>query len=179
MKGLTKILVSKAELQYRVKELGAEISRDYHGQELVLIGILKGGAVFMADLMREITLPIGVDYMSVSSYGNSSTSSGAIVIKKDIDTDIRGKHILIVEDMIDTGLTLQHLQEHLLTRDALSVKICTILSKPSRRLVDIKIDYEGIEIPDEFVVGYGLDYAEQFRHLPDVWIVDTMELENS
>lgn len=176
MKVLTKILVSKAELQYRVKELGAEISRDYQGQELVLIGILKGGAVFMADLMREITLPIGVDYMSVSSYGNSSTSSGAIVIKKDIDTDIRGKHILIVEDMIDTGLTLQHLQEHLLTRETLSVKICTILSKPSRRLVDIKIDYEGIEIPDEFVVGYGLDYAEQFRHLPDVWIVDTVEL---
>ncbi|WP_028530585.1 hypoxanthine phosphoribosyltransferase [Paenibacillus sp. HW567] len=175
MKGIKEILVSRAELQDKVKALGATISQDYEGQELVLIGILKGGAVFMADLMREITLPIGIDYMAVSSYGASATSSGVITIKKDISTDIRGKHVLLVEDLIDTGLTLQHLRELFLMREAASVRICTILNKPSRRLVDVPIDYCGIEIPDEFVVGYGLDYAEQFRNLPEVWIVETGE----
>lgn len=172
---ITKILVSKDQLQQRVRELGAEISRDYEGKELVLIGILKGGAVFMSDLMREITLPIGIDYMSVSSYGASSTSSGVITIKKDIDTDIRGKHVLLVEDLIDTGLTLQHLKQLFALREAASVRICTILSKPSRRLVEVPIDYSGIDIPDEFVVGYGLDYAEQYRNLPEVWVVETGE----
>ncbi|OKP76330.1 hypoxanthine phosphoribosyltransferase [Paenibacillus sp. P3E] len=175
MTSLQKVLVTKTELQQRVQVLGADISRDYEGKELVLIGILKGAAVFMADLMREITLPIGMDYMSVSSYGASSTSSGVITVKKDIDTDIRGKHVLLVEDMIDTGLTLQHLKQLFALREAASVRICTILSKPSRRLADIPIDYCGIEIPDEFVVGYGLDYAEQFRNLPEVWIVETGE----
>ncbi|AIQ60481.1 hypoxanthine phosphoribosyltransferase [Paenibacillus borealis] len=173
MTQITKILVSKDQLQQRVRELGAEISRDYEGRELVLIGILKGGAVFMSDLMREITVPVGIDYMSVSSYGASSTSSGVITIKKDIDTDIRGKHVLLVEDLIDTGLTLQHLRQLFALREAASVRICTILSKPSRRLVDVPIEYSGIDIPDEFVVGYGLDYAEQFRNLPEVWIVET------
>lgn len=173
MNALKEILVSKNELQQKVKELGTSISQDYEGQELVLIGILKGGAVFMSDLMREITLPVGIDYMAVSSYGASATSSGVITIKKDIDTDIRGKHVLLIEDLIDTGQTLQHLRELFLMREASSVRICTILSKPSRRLVDVPIDYCGIEIPDEFVVGYGLDYAEQFRNLPEVWIVET------
>ena len=177
MAGITKVLVSKEQLQQRVRELGAEISRDYEGRELVLVGILKGGAVFMSDLMREITVPIGIDYMSVSSYGASSTSSGVITIKKDIDTDIRGKHVLLVEDLIDTGLTLQHLKQLFALREAASFRICTILSKPSRRLVDVPIDYSGIDIPDEFVVGYGLDYAEQFRNLPEVWIVETGEDE--
>lgn len=175
MTEITSILVSKEQLQQRVKELGAEISRDYAGKELVLVGILKGGAVFMSDLMREITFPVGVDYMSVSSYGASSTSSGVITIKKDIDLDIRGKHVLLVEDLIDTGQTLQHLKELFALREAASVRICTILSKPSRRLVDVPIDYSGIDIPDEFVVGYGLDYAEQYRNLPEVWIVKTGE----
>ncbi|MBW4084750.1 hypoxanthine phosphoribosyltransferase [Paenibacillus sp. S150] len=175
MKGLKEILVSTDELQQKVKELGAAISQDYEGKELVLIGILKGGAVFMSDLMRVITLPVGIDYMSVSSYGASATSSGVITIKKDIDTDIRGKHVLLVEDLIDTGLTLQHLRELFLMREAASVGICTILSKPSRRLIDVPIDYCGIDIPDEFVVGYGLDYAEQFRNLPEVWVVATGE----
>jgi hypoxanthine phosphoribosyltransferase len=173
MTEIQNVLVSKAELEQRVRELGAEISRDYEGKELVLVGILKGAAVFMSDLMREITFPVGIDYMSVSSYGNSSTSSGVVTIKHDIDTDVRGKHVLLVEDLIDTGLTLQHLQQLFLMREAASVRICTILSKPSRRLVDVPIDYCGIEIPDEFVVGYGLDYAEQFRNLPEVWIVKT------
>jgi hypoxanthine phosphoribosyltransferase len=173
MTQITKVLVSKDQLQQRVQELGAEISSDYEGKELVLIGILKGGAVFMSDLMREITLPVGIDYMSVSSYGASSTSSGVITIKKDIDTDIRGKHVLLVEDLIDTGLTLQHLRQLFALREAASVRICTILSKPSRRLVEVPVEYCGIDIPDEFVVGYGLDYAEQFRNLPEVWIVET------
>ncbi|QSF44103.1 MULTISPECIES: hypoxanthine phosphoribosyltransferase [Paenibacillus] len=175
MKELRKVLVSKAQLESRVKELGAAISRDYEGKELVLIGILKGAAVFMADLMREITFPVAIDYMSVSSYGSSSTTSGVITIKQDINTDIRGKHVLLVEDLIDTGLTLQHLGQLFALREAASVSICTILSKPSRRLADIPIDYCGIEIPDEFVVGYGLDYAEQYRNLPEVWIVETEE----
>lgn len=173
MNELRKVLVSKAELESKVRELGAIISRDYEGKELVLIGILKGAAVFMSDLMREITFPVAVDYMSVSSYGSSATTSGVITIKQDIDTDIRGKHVLLVEDLIDTGLTLQHLKQLFALREAASVRICTILSKPSRRLADIPIDYSGIDIPDEFVVGYGLDYAEQYRNLPEVWIVET------
>ncbi|MBY0013637.1 hypoxanthine phosphoribosyltransferase [Paenibacillus typhae] len=173
MNELRKVLVSKTELESKVRELGAAISRDYEGKELVLIGILKGAAVFMSDLMREITFPVAVDYMSVSSYGSSATTSGVITIKQDIDTDIRGKHVLLVEDLIDTGLTLQHLKQLFALREAASVRICTILSKPSRRLADIPIDYSGIDIPDEFVVGYGLDYAEQYRNLPEVWIVET------
>ncbi|AIQ48989.1 hypoxanthine phosphoribosyltransferase [Paenibacillus sp. FSL R7-0273] len=173
MNELRKVLVSKAELESKVRELGAVISRDYEGKELVLIGILKGAAVFMSDLMREITFPVAVDYMSVSSYGSSATTSGVITIKQDIDTDIRGKHVLLVEDLIDTGLTLQHLKQLFALREAASVRICTILSKPSRRVADIPIDYSGIDIPDEFVVGYGLDYAEQYRNLPEVWIVET------
>lgn len=173
MNELRKVLVSKAELESKVRELGAIISRDYEGKELVLIGILKGAAVFMSDLMREITFPVAVDYMSVSSYGSSATTSGVITIKQDIDTDIRGKHVLLVEDLIDTGLTLQHLKQLFALREAASVRICTILSKPSRRVADIPIDYSGIDIPDEFVVGYGLDYAEQYRNLREVWIVET------
>ncbi|WP_150269406.1 hypoxanthine phosphoribosyltransferase [Paenibacillus tepidiphilus] len=173
MTALRNTLVTQEELQQAVKKLGAAISRDYAGQELVLVGILKGAAVFMADLMREISFPVTIDFMSVSSYGSSSTTSGVITIKQDIDTDIRGKHVLLVEDLIDTGLTLQHLKALFALREAASVRICTILSKPSRRIADIPIDYCGIEIPDEFVVGYGLDYAEQYRNLPEVWVVET------
>ncbi|WP_151736531.1 hypoxanthine phosphoribosyltransferase [Paenibacillus tengchongensis] len=175
MYALRNTLVTREELQEAVKKLGAAISRDYAGQELVLVGILKGAAVFMADLMREISFPVAIDFMSVSSYGSSATTSGVITIKQDIDTDIRGKHVLLVEDLIDTGLTLQHLQQLFALREAASVRICTILSKPSRRIADIPIDYCGIEIPDEFVVGYGLDYAEQYRNLPEVWVVETGE----
>lgn len=171
MAELQKVLVSQSVLAKRVQELGAQISRDYEGKELVLVGILKGAAVFMADLMREICFPVGIDFMAVSSYGTGSTTSGVVTIKQDIHTDIRGKHVLLVEDLIDTGLTLQHLKQLFALREAASVRICTILSKPSRRLVDVPIDYCGIEIPDEFVVGYGLDYAEQFRNLREVWVV--------
>ncbi|AIQ70677.1 hypoxanthine phosphoribosyltransferase [Paenibacillus graminis] len=175
MTELQNVLVHKEALQQRVRELGTDISRDYAGKDLVLIGILKGAAVFMADLMREISFPVGIDFMAVSSYGTAATTSGAVIIKKDIDTDIRGRHVLLVEDLIDTGLTLKHLKEHFLNSGALSVRICTILNKPSRRLADVEVEYSGIEIPDEFVVGYGLDYAEQYRNLPEVWVVKTGE----
>lgn len=165
---IEKVLVSREVINEKVKELGRKISRDYEGKELVLVGVLKGGFVFMADLMREITIPVDMDLISVSSYGASTRSSGVVRIIKDVDISFGGKHVLIVEDLIDTGLTLRHLKELFNTRGPKSVKICTALDKPSRRKVEIEIEYEGIEIPDEFVVGYGLDYAGKYRNLPDV-----------
>ncbi len=168
---IERVLVSKEQLDKQVEELGARISRDYEGQELVIIGVLKGGFIFLADLARKITIPVDLDFMSVSSYGNSSKSSGVVKIIKDVDTNITGKHVLIVEDIIDTGLTLNHLVELLKTRGPLSVKICAALDKPSRRKVDLKVDYKGIEIPDEFVVGYGLDYAGKYRNISEVCVL--------
>ncbi|WP_024832763.1 hypoxanthine phosphoribosyltransferase [Ruminiclostridium josui] len=166
-----RVLVSKEQLEKQVEELGARISKDYAGQELVIIGVLKGGFIFLADLARKITIPVDLDFMSVSSYGNSSKSSGVVKIIKDVDANITGKHVLIVEDIIDTGLTLNHLVELLKTRGPLSVKICAALDKPSRRKVDLKVDYKGIEIPDEFVIGYGLDYAGKYRNIPEVCVL--------
>ncbi len=168
---IERVLVSKEQLDKQVEELGARISKDYEGQELVIIGVLKGGFIFLADLARKIIIPVDLDFMSVSSYGNSSKSSGVVKIIKDVDTNITGKHVLIVEDIIDTGLTLSHLVELLKTRGPLSVKICAALDKPSRRKVDLKVDYKGIEIPDEFVVGYGLDYAGKYRNIPEVCVL--------
>lgn len=165
---IEEVLVTAETLRKMTKELGRRISEDYAGKELVLVGVLKGGFVFLADLMREITIPVDMDLISVSSYGNSTKSSGVVRIIKDIDIDIANKHVLIVEDLVDTGLTLNHLKELFNTRGPLSVKICTALDKPSRRKVDIHVDYKGIEIPDKFVVGYGLDYAGKYRNLPDV-----------
>jgi hypoxanthine phosphoribosyltransferase len=166
-----RILISKEVLADKVKEMAGRISRDYEGKDLLLVGVLKGGFVFLADLARQITIPVELDFMSVSSYGNSSKSSGVVRIIKDLDTDITNKHVLIVEDIIDTGLTLKHLAELLTTRGPKSVKICAALDKPSRRKVDLKVDYKGIEIPDEFVIGYGLDYAGKYRNLPDVCVL--------
>ncbi|EGD47752.1 hypoxanthine phosphoribosyltransferase [Ruminiclostridium papyrosolvens DSM 2782] len=166
-----RVLVSKEQLDKQVEELGARISKDYQGQELVIIGVLKGGFIFLADLARKITIPVDLDFMSVSSYGNSSKSSGVVKIIKDVDTNITGKHVLIVEDIIDTGLTLNHLVELLKTRGPLSVKVCAALDKPSRRKVDLKVDYKGIEIPDEFVIGYGLDYAGKYRNIAEVCVL--------
>jgi hypoxanthine phosphoribosyltransferase len=162
------VLVSREVIQKKVKELGKQISQDYEGKELVLVGVLKGGFVFLADLMREITIPVDMDFISVSSYGDSTKSSGVVRIIKDIDINVTNKHVLIVEDLVDTGLTLKHLKELFYTRGPASVKICTALDKPSRRKVEIEVEYEGIEIPDKFVIGYGLDYAGKFRNLPDV-----------
>lgn len=165
---IKEVLVSEEELEKRVKELGDEITRDYKGKDLMLVGILKGAAIFMADLARSIDLPVTLEFLAVSSYGNSTESSGVVRIIKDLDTDVRGKHILIVEDIIDTGLTLSYITDNLKKRGAKSVKICTLLDKPERRKVDVPVDYRGFIIPDEFVVGYGIDYAEQFRNLPFV-----------
>lgn len=168
---IQEVLISKEEMLETVKELGQRISKDYENKDLVLVCVLKGAVVFFADLMREITIPIDMDFMSVSSYGSSTKSSGVVRIIKDLDINITNKHVLIVEDIVDTGLTLKHLKELLATRGPLSVKICTALDKPSRRTVDLEIEYRGREIEDKFVIGYGLDYAEKYRNLPDVCIL--------
>lgn len=166
------ILVSEEQLQAKVAELGAAISRDYAGKDLLLVSILKGSVVFMADLMRAITIPCAIDFMVVSSYGGANTSStGLVKIVKDLDQDLTGKDVLIVEDILDTGITLSHLVPMLEMRRPNSVRLCTILSKPSRRQADIEPDYLGYEVPDEFVVGYGLDYDEKYRNLPFVGVL--------
>lgn len=162
------ILISESQLQERVRELGAGITQDYAGKELILIGVLKGANVFMSDLMRRIDMPIEIDFISVSSYGNSTVSSGVVRILKDLDTEIQGKHVIIVEDIVDSGLTLSYLKKNFETRRPESVRVCTLLDKPERRKVPIEIDYRGFTIPDEFIVGYGIDYAEGYRNLPYV-----------
>lgn len=162
------VLYSRETINEKVKELGKQITSDYKGKELVVIGVLKGANVFMADLIREIEIPLEMDFMAVSSYGHSTESSGVVKILKDLDKGIEGKDVLVVEDIIDSGLTLQYLCKNLLNRKANSVKICTLLDKPERRKVDVVIDYKGFEIPDEFIVGYGIDYAEKYRNLPYV-----------
>ena len=166
------ILVSEEALKAKVTELGAQISRDYAGKQLLLVSILKGGVVFMADLMRAVTIPCAIDFMVVSSYGGSNTkSTGLVKIIKDLDSDLSGKDVLIVEDILDTGITLSHLMPMLKMRNPNSVRLCTILSKPSRRQAQIEPDYLGFEVPDEFVVGYGLDYDEKYRNLPYVGVL--------
>jgi len=166
-----KVLVTKEQLDEKTAELAKAIERDYKGKELVLVGVLKGGFIFLADLVRKISMDLTIDFISVSSYGNSTESSGVVRIIKDIDSDITGKHVLLVEDLIDTGLTLNYLKELFNTKGCASVKLAAILDKPERRKVDLKVDYSGIEIPDEFVVGYGLDWAGRYRNLPDVCVV--------
>jgi len=168
---IKEILVTEQQLQAKVAELGAQISRDYAGKDLLLVAILKGSVVFMADLMRAITIPCKIDFMVVSSYGSSTTTSGLVKIVKDLDQDLSGKDVVIVEDILDTGVTLSNLVPMLKMRNPSSVRICTILDKPSRRKADIRADYEGYAIPDEFVVGYGLDYAENYRNLPYVGVL--------
>lgn len=169
---IAKVLISEEQLQAKVAELGAQISRDYEGKDLLLVSILKGSVVFMADLMRAITEPCSIDFMVVSSYGGANTTStGLVKIVKDLDQDLSGKDVLIVEDILDTGVTLSHLVPMLKLRRPNSVRLCTILSKPSRRKVDIEPDYCGFEVPDEFVVGYGLDYDEKYRNLPYVGVL--------
>ena len=166
------ILVSEQQLRDKVAELGAAISRDYAGRDLLLVSILKGAVVFMADLMRAVTIPCGIDFIVVSSYGGANTTTtGLVKIIKDLDQDLTGKDVLIVEDILDTGVTLSHLVPMLQMRNPNSVKICAILSKPSRRQADIEPDYKGFDVPDEFVVGYGLDYDEKYRNLPYVGVL--------
>ncbi len=162
------ILISREELAEKCRELGAQISEDYKGLDLVLVGILKGSVVFMTDLMKEITIPCMIEFMEVSSYGEGSQSSGIVKINKDLDMDISGKHILIVEDIIDTGLTLHYLIDYLKARKAASTAIVCLLDKKEGRSKEIDVDYVGYEVPDEFIIGYGIDYAEKYRNLPYV-----------
>lgn len=160
-------LYTEEDIREKVRDLGRQISKDYKGKQLTVVGILKGSLVFMADLIREIDADVTVDFMEVSSYGNGTTSSGEIRIKKDMDSTPVGKNLLIVEDIIDTGNTLKYLKDvYLAGKNPKSIKIVTMLDKPSRRKADIKPDYSGFSIDDLFVIGYGLDYAQQFRHLP-------------
>ena len=165
------VLYTEQEVDARIAELGAQISRDYAGKEIHLIGILRGSVFFMCELAKRITLPVSMDFMSVSSYGNSQISSGIVRIAKDLDEPLEGRHVLIVEDIIDSGKTLDHLLPILSSRRPADIRLCTLLNKPGRREVDITVDYVGFDIPDAFVVGYGLDYAQRHRNLPYIGIV--------
>ena len=178
MQAIERVLLTKEELDAKVQELAKQISLDYKDKDLLIITILKGSFVFAADLFRNLVIPASVDFMSVSSYGSSSKSSGVVKIVKDLDKPIEGKDVLIVEDILDSGNTLNYLKDLLLRRDVNSLKICTILNKPDRRTAPIEADYVGFNIPDEFVVGYGLDYDEKYRNLPYVGILKREIYEN-
>ena len=167
-----KVMIGRDQLSKKTKELAEQISKDYEGKELLLVGVLKGGFMFLADLSRELTVDVNIDFISVSSYGNSTSTSGVVRILKDIDYDITGVHVLLVEDLVDTGLTLNYLKDLFAAKGCASVKVCTILDKPSRRRVNLVPDYEGIIIPDAFVIGYGLDYMQKYRNLPDLCILE-------
>jgi hypoxanthine phosphoribosyltransferase len=166
------VLVAADDLQRRVVELGAEISSDYAGRSLLLVGVLKGAVFFLSDLMRFIDIPVEVDFMAVASYGSATDSSGVVRILKDLDVAIEGRDVLIVEDIVDSGLTLQYLMRNLGSRNPRTLEVCALLTKPERRKVDLPTRYVGFEIPDRFVVGYGLDYAERHRNLPFVAVLE-------
>lgn len=168
---IEKIMIGEEELKGRIKELGKQITEDYSGSDLLLVGVLKGCMLFLSDLSREIDLPLTMDFMVVSSYGAATKSSGVVRIIKDLEADITNKNVLIVEDIIDTGLTLSYLVEMLKSRNPKSVRVCSLLDKPERRKADIDVAYTGFSIPDEFVIGYGLDYAEVYRNLPFVGVL--------
>ncbi len=168
---IKEVLFSEELLDDVVGKLGAQISRDYKDRNLLMVSILKGSVVFMSDLMRSISIPCEIDFMAVSSYGSGTKSSGTVRILKDLDRDIRGYDVLIVEDILDSGMTLNYLMDLLYARDPNSIRICTLFDKPERRKVDIYPDYKGLEVPDEFIVGYGLDYDEKYRNLPFVGIL--------
>lgn len=159
-------MISEAEIAKKVEEIAKQIENDYKGEPLLVVGILKGASVFVSDLIRKINLDVSIDFMSVSSYGNSTESSGTVKILKDLDIDIAGKNVLIVEDIIDSGLTLSNLVKELQIRNPKSLKLCTLLDKPERRKTDVHVDYVGFVIEDKFIVGYGIDWAENYRNLP-------------
>ena len=167
-----RVLLSEEKVEKRIKELGEIISRDYAGKEVHLICVLKGGVFFTCELSKRITVPVSLDFMSVSSYGNDTKSSGVVKIIKDLDESIENKDVLFVEDIIDSGRTLRYLLENLERRNPRSLKLCTLLDKPSRRVTEVTVDYTGFEIPDEFVVGYGLDYGQKYRNLPYIGVVE-------
>ncbi|AEE95820.1 MAG: hypoxanthine phosphoribosyltransferase [Clostridiales bacterium] len=168
---LERVLLDEEQIKKRIRELGRDITEDYKNKDLLMIGVLKGAIVFFSDLIRAIDLPLTTDFIAVSSYGSSTKSSGIVRILKDLDEPVDGKDILIVEDIIDTGLTLHYLVDNIITRNPNSVKICCLLDKPERRLTDVDVDYVGFAIPDEFVVGYGLDYNERYRNLPNISVL--------
>jgi hypoxanthine phosphoribosyltransferase len=170
-----KVLLSEEEVDHKVKEIGAQISHDYAGKEVHLICVLKGGVFFTCELAKRITVPVSLDFMSVSSYGDDTKSSGVVRIVKDLDQPLEGKEVLIVEDIIDSGRTLSYLVDILNKRNPKSIKICTLLDKPDRREKAVHVDYSCFQIPDEFVVGYGLDYAQRYRNLPFIGVVEGVE----
>lgn len=167
-----KVLIPEQDVNARITEIGRQISREYEGKTVHLIGILKGSVMFMSELAKRITVPVTMDFMKVSSYGDGTQSSGIVRISKDLDETLEGKDVIVIEDIIDSGRTLSYLLEVLGKRNPASMKLCTLLDKPDRRVRDVKVDYVGFEIPDEFVVGYGLDYAQKYRNLPFIGVVE-------
>lgn len=172
------VLVTKEDIQHRVEELGKQISDDYQGKDILLVGILRGAFVFLADLMRAMRIPIVTDFIAISSYGSASTTSGVVRILKDLDDDIEGKHILIVEDILDTGLTLNYLLKNLSSRKPASLEVCSFIIKRGKQQVPIIVKYAGFTVPDKFVVGYGLDYAQKYRNLPYIGTLHRSVYEN-
>jgi hypoxanthine phosphoribosyltransferase len=170
-RGVGEILIDEETLQGRIAALGDEISADYEGRDLLLIGVLKGAVFFMADLMRRLRVPCEIDFMAISSYGAATDSSGVVRILKDLDINIEGRHVLVVEDIIDSGLTLSYLMRNLESREPASLEVCALLTKPGRRAIDVPVRYVGFEIPNRFVIGYGLDFAERYRNLPYVGVL--------
>jgi hypoxanthine phosphoribosyltransferase len=170
-RGVGEVLIDEERLQARIRELGAEISSDYAGRELLLVGVLKGAVFFMADLMRSITVPCEIDFMAISSYGASTDSSGVVRILKDLDINIEHRHVVVVEDIVDSGLTLSYLVRNLESRSPASLEVCALLTKPGRREIEVDLGYVGFEIPNKFVIGYGLDFAERYRNLPYVGVL--------
>jgi hypoxanthine phosphoribosyltransferase len=171
-RAVTEILIDEQTLRRRVAELGEEVSADYLGRDLLLVGVLKGAVFFMADLMRRLTVPCEIDFMAISSYGASTDSSGVVRILKDLDINIEGRHVLVVEDIIDSGLTLSYLMRNLESREPATLEVCALMTKPERRQIDVPVRYVGFEIPNRFVIGYGLDFAERYRNLPYVGVLD-------
>ena len=171
-RGVSEVLIDEEALRNRIVELGEEISRDYTGREPLLIGVLKGAVFFMADLMRQLTVPCEVDFMAISSYGASTDSSGVVRILKDLDINIEGRDVLVVEDIIDSGLTLSYLMRNLESREPATLEVCALMTKPDRREIDVPVRYVGFEIPNRFVIGYGLDFGERYRNLPYVGVLD-------
>ena len=170
-----KLMFSEEEVDARIRELGEQISREYAGRQVHLICVLKGGSFFMCELAKRITVPVFLDFMSVSSYGSDTTSSGVVKIVKDLDEPLKGKDVIVVEDIVDTGRTLSYLLGMLQGREPASLRLCTLLDKPDRRVVDVNVDYTGFQIPDEFIVGYGLDYDQKYRNLPYIGVVENCE----
>lgn len=172
------VMLSEQEVDRRIQEIGEQISRDYEGKQVHLVCVLKGGSFFLCELAKRITVPVSIDFMSVSSYGSSTKSSGVVKIVKDLDEPLKDKHVIVIEDIVDSGRTLSYLLEMLKDRKPASLKLCTLLDKPERRVTDVKVDYTGFEIPDEFVVGYGLDYDQKYRNLPYIGVVRFDEESN-